>query len=137
MANVSLPVRPYGARPPFDGPPPVALGPEDRGDSDDYLADRAAEHVIEIEQFARQPDFDPEALLDLHRQITSWIERLLTIERTIQPSRLPPGLGAQFSVDYLLEPEGDSVARYVALLGRLDDLKPSIESAARLHRLVD
>jgi len=100
------------------------------------LVERVGKHVEALEHHARQPDSDPDTVLELLTELYGWIEHLLGLERALSPTLLPPGNGALYSIEYLLDTESDTISAYKRFLSRLDDVRPLVESQAKFQRLL-
>lgn len=92
--------------------------------------------MLALEKYARQSDADPDTVLDLLTELYSWIEHLLSLERTLSPTMLPPGNGALYSLEYLLDAESNTITAYKRYLDRLDEVRPLVEAQAKFKRLL-
>lgn len=136
MASIPLLTKPSSGRPPFNGGPTLTTFAPDPEENPDYLVERVGKHVLALEKYARQSDADPDTVLDLLTELYSWIEHLLSLERTLSPTMLPPGNGALYSLEYLLDAESNTITAYKRYLDRLDEVRPLVEAQAKFKRLL-
>jgi hypothetical protein len=94
-------------------------------------------HITDLERLADRNDADPDDLMALFCEMKAWLVRLLDMERSLNPSVLPPGLGALYSIDYLMEEDNDDVIAYIRLLNRLDQIEPNIRGQVRAKRMFE
>ncbi len=136
MASTPLDTKPFGGRPPFFGGSALTTFAPDPEENPDYLVDRAGMHVSALEHHARQGDSDPETVLELLDELYAWILHLLELERALSLTFLPPGNGALYSIEYLLDSESEAISAYKKLLARLDDARPIVENELKLKNFL-
>jgi hypothetical protein len=122
MSAVAIP-KPFGARPPYNGEPPVRTGfdpnPDDAGTPiPKLLAENVNLLLLSLEQATEDqlPTF-----LRLIEQRKNWIEAEIAAERLLESPSLPPPILGLWNESLPNEAESDAIAGYLRLLERLDD----------------
>lgn len=96
--------------------------PDPDDDEHRYLVTRAKQNIDYLDWLVRQENVEPEDLFDQIESVQKWLRHIISLERTVYPTVLPPGIGALYSMDYILEPENETVAELLRFLDRTEVL---------------
>lgn len=138
VASIVPLTKPCAGRPPVDGGPPLTTyAPDPDGPDENYLVNRARRAVDQIERDALSSECDAADILPVIENLQQWIEFLLSRERSVSPTILPPGVGILYALDDVLEPETEAVQAYLRLIERLDQIKGPIEKELSFRKLFE